>query len=294
MDRSALIAVVAGALQGVFEWLPISSEGNITVFLTALGSSPEAAVQFSLFLHAGTALSAAAYYRDELRDVLSALPTWRPRSAFDPGDPAVSTGGAPTGGASGRSPAVSERPTLSFLGVATLASGVVGIAAYTTLEHVVSSLTGGAFVALVGLLLVLTGVLQRVADGFQFGGRTDPDLTDAVLVGALQGLAILPGVSRSGTTASALLFRGHDGPSSFRLSFLLSIPAALGAGVLVLLTTGIPSVAPTEAALALATAAVVGYLTIDALMRVVERVPFWGVCIGLGALAMLGGAALVI
>ncbi|WP_128476581.1 undecaprenyl-diphosphate phosphatase [Halorussus pelagicus] len=272
MNRAALVAVVAGALQGVFEWLPISSEGNITVFLTALGSSPEAAVQFSLFLHVGTALSATVYYRGELTDVLSTLPRWRPGEAFDGG----------------------ETATLSFLAVATLASGVVGLAAYATLETVVSALTGGALVALIGVLLVATGVLQRVADGFEFGGRASPDLTDAVLVGALQGLAILPGVSRSGTTASALLFRGHDGPSSFRLSFLLSIPAALGAGILVLLDTGIPSVAPVEAALALGTAAVVGYLTIGALMRVVKRVPFWGVCLGLGALAILGGAALAV
>jgi undecaprenyl-diphosphatase len=291
MNRSALVAVVAGALQGIFEWLPISSEGNITVFLTALGSSPEAAVQFSLFLHAGTALSATVYYRDELGDVLAALPEWRPESAFSSGTDDAG-----------------ERATLSFLGVATLASGVVGITAYATLEAVVSTLTGGAFVALVGVLLVLTGVLQRVANNFEsggrdsaalpaafeFGGRESPDLIDAVLVGALQGLAILPGVSRSGTTASALLFRGHDGPSSFRLSFLLSIPAALGAGVLVLADVGVPAVEPLHAVLALGTAAVVGYLTIDALMRIVERVPFWGVCVGLGALAIAGGAALTV
>jgi undecaprenyl-diphosphatase len=322
MNRSALIAVVAGALQGVFEWLPISSEGNITVFLTALGSSPEAAVQFSLFLHAGTALSAAVYYRDELADVLGALPEWRPGSAFPEPDAASAgdaTGGTGVADATGAGDATdtadatgaNEQATLSFLGIATLASGVVGIAAYTTLETVVSELTGGAFVALVGVLLVLTGVLQRVtdggeserseresrrtpSDGVEFGGRESPDLVDAVLVGALQGLAILPGVSRSGTTASALLFRGHDGPSSFRLSFLLSIPAALGAGVLVLADVGVPAVEPLHAVLALGTAAVVGYLTIDALMRIVERVPFWGVCVGLGALAIAGGAALTV
>jgi undecaprenyl-diphosphatase len=282
MDRSALVAVVAGALQGVFEWLPISSEGNITVFLTALGESPETAVQFSLFLHAGTALSAAVYYRDELRDVLASLPDWRPGAAFDGG----------------------ETATLSFLAVATLASGVVGLAAYATLETAVSALTGGAFVAVVGLLLVGTGLLQRATDRFEaeqadsgrfaLGDRQSPDLADAVLVGAFQGLAILPGVSRSGTTASALLVRGHDGPSSFRLSFLLSIPAALGAGALVLADTGVPAVAPVPAVLALGTAALVGYLTVDALMRVVARVPFWGVCVGLGALAVVGGAALAV
>ena len=285
MDRSTLIALVAGVLQGVFEWLPISSEGNITIFLTALGSSPEAAVQFSLFLHVGTAVSAAAYYRTELREVLAELPYWRPRDAFTSEARSASDSRAVK-------PRSDERATLSFLGIATLASGVVGLTAYATLETAVSALTGGAFVALVGVLLVLTGILQRVAEGFDFGGRTQPDLTDALLVGALQGLAILPGVSRSGTTASALLFRGHDGPSSFRLSFLLSIPAALGAGVLVLADEGVPAVPVEAALLSLVAAAVVGYLTIDALMRVVERVPFWGVCVGLGALAVLGGVTL--
>ena len=271
MDRSVVLALVVGVLQGIFEWLPISSEGNITLYLTVVENvSPTVALRLSLFLHAGTALSALAYYREEIVTLLCTVPDWRPRTAFD-----------------------RDRSELTFLAVATLASGVVGIAAYLLLEGLVNQLAGGAFVALIGALLVLTGVLQRTVKGVG-GTRATPDLLDAVLVGALQGLAILPGVSRSGTTASALLLRGHDGPSSFRLSFLLSIPAALGAGVLVVLDGGIPAIAPTMALVALSTSAVVGYLTIDALMRLVERVSFWLVCVGLGSLAVVGGLLVLV
>jgi undecaprenyl-diphosphatase len=271
MDRSVVLALIIGILQGVFEWLPISSQGNITLYLTVVENvSPAVAVQLSLFLHAGTALSALAYYRGEVAELLREVPDWRPSGAFD-----------------------RDRSELSFLVVATLATAAVGLPTLLVLEELVSQLAGGAFVALIGGLLVLTGLLQRGVEG-RGGRRETPDLFDAVLVGGLQGLAILPGVSRSGTTASALLLRGHDGPSSFRLSFLLSIPAALGAGAITVLDGGIPAIPPAMAAVALSTSAVVGYLTIDALMRLVERVSFWLVCVGLGSLAVVGGGVFLV
>jgi undecaprenyl-diphosphatase len=272
MVEEAVVALVAGLVQGIFEWLPVSSEGNVAIALTAMGREPAAAVRFALFLHAGTALSATVYYRDELAAVLGTLPDWRPGTALD-----------------------GEAATVTFLAVATLTSGVVALAVYAGLEAVVTELEGAAFVAVVGVLLVATGLVQRFAEGVALGDRTTPDLFDAALVGALQGLALLPGVSRSGTTVSALLLRGHEGEAAFRLSFLLSIPAALGAGVLVVVDVGgLPSVAAGPATLATAVAAVVGYLTIDALMRLVQRVAFWAVCVGLGTLATVGGALVLL
>jgi undecaprenyl-diphosphatase len=270
MDRALAVALVVGALQGVFEWLPISSEGNITLALTVLGTDPSQAVAYALFLHLGTAVSASVYYRGELAALLARLPAWRPGTAF------------------------SETPTLSFLGVATAASGAVGVVAYLALERVVSVLTGGAFVVLIGVLLVATGALQRVTGRVRLGGRGAPDAVDAVLVGALQGLAILPGVSRSGVTTSALLLRGHDGTDSFRLSFLLSVPAAVGGGLVAAADSGLAGATPTSALVSLAAAAVVGYLTIDGLMRVVRRTSFWAVCVGLGGLSIVGGGLLVL
>lgn len=270
MVGDSLTAFVAGLLQGIFEWLPISSEGNIAIVLTALGATPSAAVSFALFLHAGTALSATVYYRDELTQTLRSLTEVDPRQPF-----------------------VQPTAVLAFLFVATLTSGVVGLLAYATLESLVSAVAGGLFIALIGALLVITGLLQRYAKGRSLQTTRDPSLVDAVLIGALQGLAILPGVSRSGTTASVLLLRGFDGESSLRLSFLLSIPAALGGGLLGYLESGgLPEIGVVPASIALGTAAVVGYVTIDALMRIVRRVEFWLVCVALGCLALLGGLAL--
>ncbi|WP_206022021.1 undecaprenyl-diphosphate phosphatase [Salarchaeum sp. JOR-1] len=264
MDRELLVALAAGILQGIFEWLPISSEGNITIVLSALGRAPEQVVAFALFLHLGTALSATAYYHDELAAILTRLPAWRPHRAFD-----------------------GEQAIVTFLGIGTLVSGVVGITAYVTLIDAFSTLTGGVFIALVGVLLVGTGVFQYLAEDI-VGDRKTPGWRDAILVGIAQGLAILPGISRSGMTTGTLLLRGHNGPQSFRFSFLLAIPASVGGSLLAYLDTGI-SVSLVAAAIALGAAAIVGYATIDALLRIVETLPFWSVCIALGTLAALGG-----
>ncbi|WP_256393044.1 undecaprenyl-diphosphate phosphatase [Natronoarchaeum rubrum] len=267
-----LVALLAGVLQGILEWLPVSSQGNLSVFLTAVGTSPEIAVQLSLFLQVGTTLSAAIYYRDDIASAAVDAPNWRPRTAFS-----------------------SSNAEVSFVVLATAMTGVVGIPLYVTLLDAASELAGGAFVALIGLLLVLTGLLQQTSESVGLGDRELPDWIDAVLVGALQGLSVLPGVSRSGTTASGLLVRGHDGPSAFRLSFLMSIPAGLGAATLTMADAGgLPGVSPDAAAVALLASVVVGYLAIDTLLRIVERVPFWAICYGIGGLAIVGGGLVTV
>lgn len=272
MVEDAVVAAIVGVTQGILEWLPVSSEGSIAIVVTALtGATPAVATRLALFVHAGTAVSALAYYRGEVATVLESLRGWTPRTAF-----------------------ADDTADLSFLVLATLATGITGLPAYLLLDALVSELTGGAFIALVGGLLVLTGLLQRFATWVSLDERATPDWVDALVVGGLQGLAILPGVSRSGTTVSALLLRGHEGESSLRLSFLLSIPAALAANVLVLVSDGVPAVSPLAAVIALAVSAVVGYLTVDALVRLVRRVPFWAVCVGFGGLAVVGGGLLLV
>jgi len=300
MDHGAdaVVGLLAGLVQGVLEWLPVSSEGGVALALAAAGRDPAAAVRFALVLHAGTALAALAYYRDPIGDGL------------------------------GRAARGKLSPTDRFVAVATLCSGVVGVAAYAALRELLAALVaggperaGGAFLALVGVALVGTGLLQRAAGwgrktgstdrpedaidadsapepapgrggGTEAGPRSVPTLPDAVLVGSLQGLAIIPGVSRSGMTVGTLLLRRYEGATAFRLSFLLAIPASVGAAGLALLDGSIPAFAPSTL-LALGVAAGVGYLTMDALLRAARGLPFWAVCVVLGALTAVGGVLVI-
>ncbi|MHB9287860.1 undecaprenyl-diphosphate phosphatase [Halobacteriales archaeon Cl-PHB] len=266
-----LVAVVVGLLQGILEWLPVSSEGSVALALTLLDRPADAATRYALFLHLGTAVAAATYYSADLVAELRRVPDWNPSSAFE-----------------------GNNANITFWGVATLVSGVVGVGGYLVLEEIATAIAGGAFVAVIGGLLLVTGLFMRTAETRAVAPRESPGPLDAVVVGVLQGLAVLPGVSRSGTTVSALLLRGHDGEESLRLSFVLSVPAAAGAGLLVFLDEGIPAISPGVAVVAIAVSAVVGYLTVDALVRVVRRVAFWKVCVGFGALAVLGGAMLLV
>ncbi|QLG48905.1 undecaprenyl-diphosphate phosphatase [Natrinema halophilum] len=262
-----LVALLAGLVQGVVEWLPVSSQGNLALFLTLAGTDPATAVQLALFLQVGTSLSAAVYYRNDIADAARAIPGWRPGTAY-----------------------AGENAIASYVVVATVVTGLVGVPLYVFAVDLAGRLTGGVFISGIGVLLVLTGVLQLASESVSMGGRDVPTLLDSVLVGAVQGVAILPGISRSGVTTSTLLFRSYDPPAAFRLSFLLAIPASLGAAALTVAGSGgLPGVDPGPAVAALGLSAIVGYCTIDALMRIVDRIPFWVVCFGLGGLAIVGG-----
>lgn len=262
-----VVAILAGIVQGIVEWLPVSSQGNLALFLTFVGTETDVALQLALFLQLGTTLSATVYYRDDIATVVRAVPGWRPATAYS-----------------------AENAVASYVVVATLLTGIVGIPLYVYAVDLAGQLTGGVFISVIGVLLILTGALQLASESVSMGIRDAPTLPDSILVGAVQGIAILPGISRSGITTSALLFRSYDPPAAFRLSFLLSIPASLGAAALTVTGAGgLPGIEPVPALAALGVSALVGYLTIDTLMRVVDRVPFWVVCFGLGGLAIVGG-----
>lgn len=253
-------AALLGFVQGVAEWLPVSSEGVVAAIQTlAFGADAADAVAFSLWLHLGTALAALAALRKDAAEIV--------RSAIR----------APT------------RPTraAAFLAVATLTSAPLGLALLAGVDGF-SERIGGLAMALVGALMMVTGaILLRGRRGGGARTREDVGALDALLVGAAQGLAALPGLSRSGLTVSALLWRGVDRREALALSFLLSVPASVGAGLYAALDSGLRTSPP--ALLALAVSAAVGFIAVRALMGLARRINFGWFALAAGAAIAAGG-----
>jgi undecaprenyl-diphosphatase len=146
-------------------------------------------------------------------------------------------------------------------------------------------LAGALLTALIGLSLIITGLVQRVALKSRSLVDKPLHMLDALWVGLAQALSAFPGFSRSGMSMSALLFLRYGGEQSLGLCFLLSIPIILVAEVGLGLMHGI--VIDEASAAGLLSAAVFGFLTIKALMKVAIILPFWIFCIALGLLSFV-------
>lgn len=254
-----LVDLLLGSIQGLTEWLPVSSEGVVTaVYSFFFDRSLSESIFYSLWLHLGTVFSVIIAFRKELlnlaRDVLS-----------DPRHPS---------------------PLFSYLVVSTAVSAVVGFPLLISIEEM-SARLGAIAMGLVGMFMLATGVLQvRRRSVYGERGRDVVAPTDAIVAGIAQGFAVLPGLSRSGLTVSVLLARHVHRREALVLSFLMSIPASLGAGIYSGLGEGLFTSG--GAIVAAAIACVVGFVTIRALLAVAERVNFAGFVMIVGAATVAG------
>jgi len=265
------MAIFLGIVQGVAEFLPISSSGHLSILqnLFNMDYSDEQHILFDVLLHLGTLVSICVVYRKELRDMISdSLDYLRMRGDTDSDEPLVL-----------KAPA----RALLFVLVGSLPMVVAAI-----FYNMVMRLF---FIpAFVGFALIVTGGILFVTEKFiQKGSKTEKTMTlmDAVIIGLSQAVAILPGLSRSGTTISVGLARGLSGSYAVRFSLLLSIPAVFGATLYSLfraIRDGADfSLFPTYL-LGMIVAAVVGFLAIQLIRRLMAKGMFgkfayycWGV-----------------
>ena len=246
--ETVLQALVMGIVQGLTEFLPISSSGHLILVPALLGwDDPFIDSRlFSVMLHLGTLAALLGYFwREWLRLIPAGLLALRDRSLA--GDP--------------------DRRLAWLLAATTIPAVIVGVALDDVIEERVRE------VAIVAVLLVVGAVILLVADRVGRTHRTIGSLTfrEAVGIGAAQALALFPGVSRAGISISAGRLLGLDRTSAARFSFLMATPIIAGAGVWELLkvVTGESDVAVQPAALlaGMAAALVSGLLAIHALLR---------------------------
>ena len=249
-------AVLLGVLQGVTEWLPVSSEGIVAAAYTLLeGRSLDEAVGLALWLHVGTLPAALIALRREVAQLCTDL-VRRPTP--------------PT-------------PLLLFLVLSTSLSVVLGLPLALGLGAL-SGRVGASVMALIGGLMLVTGAAQMRGREPGHRDRSSLVLLDALAAGVAQGVSVLPGFSRSGLTVAALLARGIEKREAFILSFLMSIPAS-AAGGLFAITKGWV-ILSAELMAAAAVAFVFGLVTIRGLLSLAQRVSF-------GPLAVLLGLVLI-
>jgi undecaprenyl-diphosphatase len=255
MDSFAYVLV--GLVQGITEWLPVSSKSQDMLVMGFMGLTPEMAYSVAIFLHFGTLLAVLIRMRSDVAAVVMRLPAFR------------------------------QDKLVQFLIVSTALTAIVGAPIYFLLRKSLGEWGGGFVLAMIGAFLLLTG-LFIYASKKVMGTRKMSDITfiDMVVLGFAQAVTPLPGVSRSGVTVSALLLRGIKQEDALRLSFLMSIPAVVGALCLELLLQGFVLPEP-EIIAGVFAALLAGYLTIDLLLKVATKLRFDVFCIVFGLLALL-------
>lgn len=271
-----LEAILLGILQGLTEFLPVSSSGHLVLAQQFLGLK-EPLVFFDVMLHVGTLAAVLVAYRDAIgRLVVGGLSALGDRQLW-------------------RHPGriLNNSPDLKFIGLILLGSiptGVIAVAFKTQLESFFDE------VRLVSVMLILTGAIlqlprfRREKTGNHENSAHHLKTWHAPLIGIAQGCAITPGISRSGTTISLALFLGIPAKTAAEYSFLLSIPAILGAVALKVHDVGDTTIPLHIVGGGMLASFIVGYIALRFLLVVLNRGKFSRFsyyCIALGIVSLL-------
>ena len=247
-----LESTILGVLQGILEWLPVSSEGQtMLVMLNFMQIDPAEAITVAIFLHIGTMFAVLIKFRHDFVAMLNI-----------------------------------DSKLLKVIIVATLSTAITAVPLLIFIKDLLA--TGEVANILIGVMLILTGIMLGVQKRMGNSYRTLDEITtrDMVFAGLAQGFSIIPGISRSGTTITVLLMCGIKQELALKLSFIMSVPAVLGA-IILFDVRSVTSVSIGDAVIMILSALIFGYLTMSILLRFAKRVNFACFCISLGVLTLL-------
>lgn len=249
-------AIILGTIQGLTEFLPVSSSGHLVVSQTLLGLDP-GQLTLNVFLHFGTLLPIFIIFWQDIRDIILLKKK--------------------------------KRTLTRLIIIGTLPAGLLGV----TLKNYISLLYASTMTT--GFMLLITGSLLFLAEQIPAEEKklTSFRPLNALLVGFFQALAILPGISRSGSTIVGALLQKLNREDAARFSFLLSIPVILGAGILEaseILVHGTKGTSYSAILSGTLMAAISGYLAIKFLLHILKKgslIVFSIYCWSLGAIVLL-------
>ncbi len=242
-------AILLGLLQGLTEFLPVSSSGHLAILQSLMHLDEKAMLPFDVLLHAATLVAVLIYFRREVRALV--------RGAFfvvRPPEPG--------------SPACDDRRLFLYVFFASIPTAAIAFFIKGFIEQALGDLV------VVGIFLMMTGTLLFVTRRFTDAGRdfARMGVRDSLIIGVVQGIAALPGISRSGSTISAGIFVGLERRLAARFSFLIFIPAMVGATILEAKDISVSAVgSPWPLIAGMAVAFVSGYAAIVIVFRVLEK-----------------------
>jgi len=268
--------IILAILQGLFEWLPISSSGQVMIIsINFFGIPPDQAFSLSIWMHLGTAFAVLIKLRkDYIQIVKSVIPK---RFKVDESD-------------------IKKRNWLIY---ATIGTAITAIPLYLLFKFVIiegfTATQGDVLTLAISGFLIVTGIVLLTFKG-KFGKKTIKTVSDRELIkdssisGLIQGIAILPGISRSGFTVSTILFEKYDQDQSLKLSFLMSVPVILASiGMDIIFGEG--SVFGTinifTIFIIIAVSFIVGYLSMELLLKIAQKINFSYFCILYGVLSFM-------
>lgn len=238
-----LHAILLGLLQGATEFLPVSSSGHLAIAQHFIDEFSQPGILFDVVLHVGTLCAVLIYFWKDIIQIIASPWCRQPQGKH-------------------------YRHLLQLIIFGSIPTAVIGLTFKDELTGMFHN------IPLICAMLLITGALLFAAERWRTGERQESQLTlkDALITGLVQGCAIIPGISRSGSTIAILLFRGVDGTTAARFSFLLSMPAVGGAALLSLRDLNGLSAGQLPLYLAGgATAFVSGLVSIHLLMAVVRN-----------------------
>lgn len=231
-------ALILAIIQGLTEWLPISSSGHLVIAQQILGLNPP--LIFNLMLHIGTLVVVTMAFRKDILNILKALAKRDLRST--------------------------EGKLAFFMVVGSVPVAIVGFLFRENIEDLFSSLLA------IGVALLINGSVLIFSEKRK--GNKKMGTLDSMLIGIAQAAALIPGLSRSGLTVSTGLLNKIDKQTAFRYSFLLYIPAVLGATLFEFRDTATVNIELTSIVVATGLSMIVGYISLKMLHRIVMSEKF--------------------